>query len=280
MKTKFFVSCLLVWTSVNVAAAIGKGDGWEGGVVWYSTPNTTNAAWVGVRDDALQGLMDGGVPFDSFVPIKSGNRTAATLLPGGGGFQVRAGLVLTTVLPFYPSNVFYKISSSDPENHFRFEGTFSGLSVSRWGVGVNNGFLYTNGNPLITTLYAAGVANGFLSSGAEDTERIAGFIEANRPWVVTATYGIIGTDIIVKGELPFNFPPPTFRLKVINGRPKLLIFGASGTLDIRRSDSSTLPWENWEKLQWVFQPNADVQELSVPVPWPKGFFSARWFPAQ
>lgn len=273
---KFFVSVsLAIWAATMSASA-----GWEGQLTWAASPNTTNSAWTQWRGDAIAGLATGGVSNGTFVPLLVGNRTAATVLANGGGFQIRAGFWIRSETPFYPSNVTYSLGSSDPQNLLRFEGNFPGLSVSRQGKGLS-GEIRTEGNPLVTEIWGVGVANGFRADTADDLKQIADFLDRNRPWSACAEYRVLGTEIVASNSLPFNFQPPRLEMRLAGGRPRLFAQGpGGGTLQIFTSSNPLSPRDQWERFSWLHQPGEEEILLPVPVSWGVKVFTADWLPDQ
>jgi hypothetical protein len=260
--------------------SIGKQGfgGWEGQVFIWPSVNTTNTAWPQQRDAAIKAMVDHGLTFQSITGLA--NPSMVTLGPNGTGTNIRGAFFMesSTNNPFFASELEYEISSSDGQNALKFSGTFTGLSVARTGVGTD-GSTYTSGNPPITSVYSAGVGNGFLAEDAAGVSQIQRFIDGNRPWSVTFRYAIPRTGLSIERTVWFNQNPPTLQISR-NGTGNLIVTvlgGNPGTLDLR--GSRTLRGD-WAHVTWV-ELNTESQVLVIPPDDQKrGFFSGIWNPKQ
>jgi hypothetical protein len=229
----------------------------------YPTVNTTNVSWPAQRATALNVMMGESSPNQDFQPLQTGKLgkvSMITLLPNGGGQQLRAGLKLGRTTTFHASQIWYEVSSSDPGNVMYLKGTFSGLSVSRLGKNWTSGATFGTGDPLINEVTIAGVANGFVSNGSEaDNDAIRKFVERNRPWSMKFRYGI-GDSVLSSVTVEFNLERPRLDTFIGEGKKPMYYMRGSplGKYDVRFTSNVNIPWEQWTKVQFpqkAFQPD-------------------------
>ncbi len=235
----------------------------------YPTLNTTNVSWPAQRAKALNVMMGESSPNPDFQPLQAGKLgkiSFITLLPDGGGQQLRAGLRHGRSTPFRASKIWYEISSSDPGNVMYLRGTFPGLSVSRIGKNWTSGANLSSGDPLINEVTIAGVANGFVSNGSEaDNKAIRDFIEQNRPWSMTFRYGI-DNSVLSSVTVEFNLERPRLDTFIGEGKKPMYSLRGSplGEYEVRTTFDPTLPWERWTRVQ--FQQKAFQPDFAFPFP--------------
>lgn len=242
--------------------------------IWvYPTLNVTNTAWPAQRATALNAMKGDGEPAGNppgnFVPLNVEGQLATaqmiTLSGNAAGQQLRAGFRFVRTNQFR-AHVQYELRSSDPQNLMRLSGTLTGLSVSRIGVDWKTGATHSSGDPLINDLIIAGVANGFISSGSADDEKIIRFLADNNPWGWSWTYTVEGF-APMSVTVFFNWPLP--KLEMVRGIPlgglKFILTGQSGTYEIRETLNPSQPFTQWKRSTVVQKPST-IHSVEVGFP--------------